>query len=260
MSDLRIEQIEAVDGPIEMAVAGNAAAGRPTLVLVHGIQGTRRIWDPLIPVLALDWRVIAPNLRGRGGSFVLADPDRYGIADFADDLAAVMDNITGNVVLVGWSMGGLVALEYVQRYGLERIAGLILASTSACLHAEGLEPAIWFRGKTPEALVEEARDRATRLKLADTAKNIAVAGAWLSAAQVDYRPVLDRIDVPALVLHGSADSECPLDHGRALAAGLTTSRLEVLTGCGHVPMAEQPDAVARSLANFAAGCEVASPS
>ncbi|MEQ8257722.1 MULTISPECIES: alpha/beta fold hydrolase [Roseovarius] len=254
MSGIRKEWVVTPHGPIEVSVAGRVVADRPTLVLVHGIQGTKAIWDAVIPVLAQDWHVIAPNLRGRGGSFVLKEAGRYRMTDFADDLAAVMDGVAGDVVLVGWSMGGLVALEHFQRRGPDRMAGLALVSTSACLHAEGLEPAVWFRGDTPVKLVEEARGRAQRLKLTDTAADIAVAGAWLSAAQVDYRPVLDSIDVPVLVLHGTADPECPPDHGKALAAGLATSRLELWQGCGHVPMAERPGVLAETLAVFASGC------
>ncbi|GAW35410.1 AB hydrolase superfamily protein YdjP [Roseovarius sp. A-2] len=254
MSGIRKVWVETPQGPIEAAVAGRVVADRPTLVLVHGIQGTQAVWDAVIPVLAQDWHVIAPNLRGRGGSFVVNNAEHYRMTDFADDLAEVMDGIAGNVVLVGWSMGGLVALEHLQRRGSDRMAGLALLSTSACLHAEGLEPAVWFHGNTPDTLVEEARVRARRLKLTDTAADIAVAGAWLSAAQVDYRPALDSIDVPVLVLHGTADPECPPDHGNALAAGLATSRLELWQGCGHVPMAEQPGALAETLAAFASGC------
>ncbi|MCC1482785.1 alpha/beta fold hydrolase [Roseibaca sp. Y0-43] len=258
MSGTRIEQIETSDGPLELAVAGKATAARPTLVLVHGIQGTRSVWDSVMLELSRDWRVVGPNLRGRGRSFVAGDPGCYSMEHFAEDLASVLDAIKGKVVLVGWSMGGLVALDFVQRRGLDRIAGLALVSTSACLKAEGLEPAIWFRGGTPEALTAEARERALRLKLTDTAEDMAVAGAWLSASQVDYRAVLSRIDVPTLVLHGLDDTECPPDHGRALAAAITTARLDLLPGCGHVPMAEKPEAFAQTLAAFAVGCEAAS--
>ncbi|MFN3207435.1 MAG: alpha/beta fold hydrolase [Roseovarius sp.] len=254
MSGIREAWVETPLGPIEMAVAGRAVAGRPTLVLVHGIQGTRAVWEAVIPALAKDWHVIAPNLRGRGGSFIVDDAGGYRMTEFADDLAAVTGSIAGDVVLVGWSMGGLVALEYFRRKGSDRMAGLALVSTSACLHAGGLAPAVWFRGDTPDALIEEARGRARRLKLTDTAADIAVAGAWLSAAQVDYRPVLASIDMPVLVVHGTADPECPPDHGKALAAGLATSRLELWQGAGHVPMAEQPGVLAETLAAFAAGC------
>ncbi len=254
MSGLRTCWIETPHGPIETAVAGRPAAGRPALVLVHGIQGTRAVWDGVIPVLARDWHVIAPNLRGRGGSFAVRDVAGYRMADFADDLAAVMDSIAGKVVLVGWSMGGLVALEFVQRHGSDRLAGLALVSTSACLHADGLAPAVWFRADTPDALVAEAQARAERLQLTDTAEDLAVAGAWLSAAQADYRPGLDRIAMPALVLHGTGDRECPPDHGKALAARLANARLELWQGCGHVPMAEEPGMLAETLAAFAAGC------
>jgi pimeloyl-ACP methyl ester carboxylesterase len=82
----------------------------PTAVLVHGNGGHARWWDPLLPWLVPGWRLVAPDLRGHGES-TWAEPPRYGLADFARDLDAVMRALApGAVPLIGHSMGGRVAL------------------------------------------------------------------------------------------------------------------------------------------------------
>lgn len=255
MSGVRITEVAGPDGVIECAEVGVPVARRPSLVLIHGIQGTKRVWDPLISVLVRDHHVVAPNLRGRGGSCVPKTPESYGMAEFADDLASVLNGMAGEVVLVGWSMGGLVTLDYLYRYGADQIAGIALVSTSACLHAPGLPEAVWFRGEAPQELIADAKARAVRLNLSDTADDMAVAGAWLSAAKADYRAMLGSIEEPVLVLHGADDAECPPDHGRALAAGIVGARLELWEGVGHVPMAQCSTVLAETLGAFVASCE-----
>ncbi|MFV0244683.1 MAG: alpha/beta fold hydrolase [Qingshengfaniella sp.] len=246
--------IPTAPGPLECITAGHPRADGATLVLVHGIQGTASAWGPLLPVLARRWHVLAPHLRGRAGSFAPEDPAAYTIDSFATDLQAVLAQIPGPVVLVGWSMGSLVALAHIRAHGTKGLAGLVLASGSARLDAPGCPPAIWFKGDTPPAIADEASARAARLNLTETATPTAVAGSWISARQVDFLDVLPGIDCPTLILHGAEDPECPPDHARLLARAIPGARLDLWEGCGHVPMAHDPDRCAATLDDFAGRC------
>ena len=80
----------------------------PTLLLMHGLSGTGRIWDGLRPLLEKHWpgRWIIPDMRGHGRS---SHSDRYGIACHASDMA---DLVSGEeeLYLAGHSMGGLVGI------------------------------------------------------------------------------------------------------------------------------------------------------
>lgn len=246
MADIRQGTVETGAGPITFLSGGTPAAGRPALVLLHGIQGSASAWRAVMERLADEVHVLAPNLRGRAGSHA---PDRledYTPAGFAADVAAFADTIDGPFVLVGWSMGVLVALEYVATCGTGRLAGLGLVGGSA--HPGG--ECHWFRSETPGAIAEEAAARAKALNLTETATPFAVAGSWLAARAGDHRATLARVDVPTLVLHGTDDDQCPLPHGRLIADGIPGAELTVWTGCGHNPMAHDPAGVAAALAAF----------
>ncbi|NYZ15454.1 alpha/beta fold hydrolase [Azospirillum sp. RWY-5-1] len=243
MADIRQGTVETGAGPITFLAGGTPAPDRPALVLLHGIQGSASAWRAVMEPLAEDGQVFAPNLRGRGGSHT---PDRledYTPAGFAADVDAFAATIDGPFVLVGWSMGVLVALEYVARYGTDRLAGLGLVGGSA--HPGG--DCHWFRGETPDAIATEAAARAKALNLTETATPFAVAGSWLAARAADHRATLARVDVPTLVLHGTDDDQCPLSHGRVIADGIAGAELAVWPGCGHNPMAHDPAGVAVAL-------------
>ncbi|MCV6587343.1 MAG: alpha/beta hydrolase [Marinibacterium sp.] len=242
-------RIDTADGPLDCPAAGTGAASRPTLVLLHGIQGTASVWSDVMADLATDHRVIAPNLRGRAGSLRPATTDAYQIAGFTRDLHAVLAAIPGPVALVGWSMGCFVAFDYLQTHGPARLSALALISGSPCLTATA-PPARWFVGTTQDDLMAEAAARAHRLALRDTASDLAVAGTWLGLQGVDYGPLLPRITLPTLVLHGERDPECPLPHAMLMARQIPAAEVEIWPGCGHVPMAHDPARLARSLRRF----------
>ncbi|MDF3604911.1 alpha/beta fold hydrolase [Paracoccus sp. DMF-8] len=246
-------QIRISGGVLDCLVAGTHT-GRPSLVLLHGIQGTALVWKPLLADLSRDRLVVAPHLRGRAGSYSPDDAGQYALADFAGDLRAVLAALPGPAVLVGWSMGCLIALEYLRGTGVQDLAGLVLVSGSPCLAATGGQDAVWFQGDTVAALARNAADRAKRLQLTETATNIAVAGSWLAARAADYRDVLPRIALPTLILHGADDPECPVAHARIMRDAIPGAKLRLWPGCGHVPMAHDPAAFARELAGFLPEC------
>lgn len=239
-------------GRLECLVAGVEAA--PPVVMVHGIQGTAGIWAETLPVLGHRWRALAPNLRGRAGSHRPEGTAAYALPRFTDDLDAVMDGLTGPAVLIGWSMGSLVALDWLRRHGSGRLAGLALVSGTPAPRLAAPDPALWFRGETATEIAAEAEARAARLSLTEAATPLTVAGAWLSAREADYRADLAGIDVPTLVLHGTIDPECPPSHARALARAIPGARLEMWQDCGHMPMSTAPACFASTLDAFCATC------
>src|SRR5687767_8810271 len=92
-------------GSLYVGVAGPPVGtdGVPVVLLVHGITGSHRSWTPVARHLADAVTVLAPDLRGRGGSAGLAGP--YGMAAHADDLAAVLDHVgCPRAVVAGHSM------------------------------------------------------------------------------------------------------------------------------------------------------------
>src|SRR5262249_44235538 len=94
----------------------------------HAFPLARAMWRPQVAALKGDHRVLAPDLRGFGGTGVFTSAPSVG--QMADDVAGLLDalKIAGPVVLGGLSMGGYVALSFAERHPA-RLRGLVLADT-----------------------------------------------------------------------------------------------------------------------------------
>lgn len=88
--------------------------GAPTVVAVHGITANAWAWDPIAHHLAGAAQIVAVDLRGRGRSHEAPGP--YGMRRHADDVAAVIEQFDGPLVVVGHSMGTYVALMTAERH------------------------------------------------------------------------------------------------------------------------------------------------
>lgn len=102
-------------------------SGDPAIVLVHGWTNPRGIWGEHVHTLARAHRVVALDLAGHGESG--ADRSDWTVDAFGDDVVAVVDDLgLEQVVLVGFSMGGAVALEAAERLG-DRVLGIVFVDT-----------------------------------------------------------------------------------------------------------------------------------
>ena len=105
-----------------------SGTGTPVL-LVHGFPLSSQLWNPIVPELQKECRLIVPDLRGHGQSE--ASPSAT-MAGYADDLAALLDELgeTGPVVFVGMSMGGYIGFEFYRRHP-DRVRATVLTNTRA---------------------------------------------------------------------------------------------------------------------------------
>ena len=240
----------------------------PAVLFVHGYPLNRTLWQHQVGALT-GFRRIAPDLRGLG----LSDaPDLgYSMATYADDLAALLDALHADqVVICGLSMGGYVALEFARRYR-SRLRGLVLMSTRA--EADSPEAR-----KAREAAMQVARERGADAIAGQMITKLFAPGAAGAMPQVVDRiremmeasPVKgivgalsamrDRPDstgtltelegLPTLVVIGDQDQVIPPAVGRAIAAAIPNAVLNVIPGAGHLPPVEQPIATTRVLAEF----------
>lgn len=107
------------------------------LVLLHGYTGHARSWDAFAAAMASDYRVLALDQRGHGET-AWAPPDRYGTFEMVEDLEAFVAALgLDRFVLLGLSMGGIVAIEYAGRRppALER---LVIVDIAPEIAAEGM--------------------------------------------------------------------------------------------------------------------------
>jgi 3-oxoadipate enol-lactonase len=234
----------------------------PSLVFINPLGCDLRIWSEVVRILNPDFRVVCYDKRGHGLSE--SGPDRAEMADYASDLAALLDVLgVARAAIVGMSIGGVIAQEfYRQRPGL--VAALVLCDTAAKIGTdeswderiaaverggiEAVADAVLARWFTPEF----PRDRAAeyvgvRAMLTRTPKQgyLAACGALKRA---DLRPYAGAIEAPTMCLVGDQDGSTPVDLVRQTAALIKGSRFEIIDGAGHLPNVEKPTAVARLIA------------
>ncbi len=250
-------------GSIAVEVAGDG----PTLLFLHGIGGNHRNWSDQLAAFAARYRAAAWDAPGYGES----EPPVARFEDFADAAARVIEALGAPAHVVGLSMGGRIALDLVRRHR-PLLRSLTLADTSAgsretaspekvaAFLARRLKPLV-EEGRTPadiaEAIVAEIAGPSipdeARARLLDSHRRLRTDGyvAALRAvtAFADFPP-FEAIDLPVLVLTGSADRVAPPDHSRAMARAIPGARLAVIEGAGHISNIEAPDAFNAALDAF----------
>ncbi|MBG0853779.1 alpha/beta fold hydrolase [Streptomyces spinoverrucosus] len=244
---------------------GADTSSRLPLVLVHGHPFDRTMWAPQIETFAAERRVIAPDLRGYGASPVT--PGITPLARFAQDIGALLDELkVESYVLAGLSMGGQIAMECYARFG-EHVRGLVLADTFPAAETPQGRRA---RNATADRLLREgmrgyadevlgkmvAPYASAQVKthvhgmMTGTPPEGAAAALRGRAERPDYRELLTRVTVPALVVVGADDEYTPVSDARAMHAALPDSTLHVIEGAAHMPNLERPDDFNAALREF----------
>ncbi len=241
------------------------------MLFVHGFPLDHEMWRHQIDALTPNHRVIAPDLRGFGGS-----EDVRGsvtMEQFADDLAGLLDalGVGVPVTVCGLSMGGYVALAFVRKYA-DRLAGLILCDTRALSDSEeaianrrklaksvlanGSEvaargmPVTLFAPATLEERPELVESVAKTIRATDP-KSIAAALRGM-AERPDSTALLEAITVPTLVIVGEHDTLTPAAEMRGMSERIPESRFVEVAAAGHMTPMENPDAVNRAIGEFLA--------
>jgi 3-oxoadipate enol-lactonase len=241
-----------------------------TLLLHQGLGQASWAWRDVLPVFAERFHTIVFDTRGTGLSPVPSEP--YGIGHLADDAAAILDGRPAHVV--GFSMGGYVALTLALARP-ELVRSLVLAGTGAGgpdrvprpahvrkVFADALDlPAEAARRATlpytfspgwPEANPERFEEILAATLVHPTPRETIDAHMEACYGFYDTGAEVERIDVPALVIHGSEDVIVPPYNGRALARRLPNARYVELKGRGHNMMLEDPEAFSSLVLGFLA--------
>ncbi len=228
----------------------NRAEGRLPLVLLPGTLCDARVFEPLQQRLGdLETQVVmtlgATSMRGAAAHVLTKAPERF--------------------VLLGFSLGGMVAMETALA-APKRVRGLALISTTAlpvlpALHSARraavenartmgagrfLRKELWpqYGGlvERPELLplLEEMAESLGHAAFADQTE--------LALRREDFRPRLRTITCPVLLLAGAEDKVCPPTAQQALAAALPHCTCATLPRAGHFALLESPDRVALSVA------------
>ena len=230
-----------------------------TVLLHQGLGQGSWAWMYTAPALAQRFHTITFDTRGTGRSAVPDGP--YGIDELAEDAAQILDGRRAHVV--GFSMGGYVALVLALAHP-ELVRTLVLAGTGAGGPSRVPRPA-HVREAFEEAMrlpAEEARRATLPYTLAagwpeanpERVEEIVAASlehptplrtieAHMAACYrfYDEGVEVERIDAPALVVHGTEDLIVPIENGRELARRLPNARYVELPGRGHNLALQDPE-------------------
>ena len=251
--------------------------GQP-VVLIHGYPLDGHSWEKQsAALLAAGYRVITYDRRGFGQS---SQPTTgYDYDTFAHDLKVVLDTLDLNdVVLVGFSMGTGEVARYVGTYGSARVAKVAFLAS--------LEPFLLKTDDNPEGVPQEVFDGISAAVKADryayftefyknfyntddnlgtrlseealrNSWNVAASASFIASSAAvptwvtDFRADIPKIDVPALILHGTADNILPIDAtGRRFHKLLPAAKYVEIENAPHGLLWTHGDEVTKELLDF----------
>ncbi|HEU4400691.1 MAG TPA: alpha/beta hydrolase [Candidatus Polarisedimenticolia bacterium] len=243
--------------PFALHYTESGASGAPAILFLHGITGSRRYWERKVRPLARNYRLVLPDLIGFGLS---PKPHlEYTIELFRDSVRGLVEELgltDRPLILVGHSLGSVIALEYAACYG-DHVSRMVLLSLPRFADPVAAHTIFWrgsphYRRLLNEHSLGETLAQARRSGLEVTLRYLfrfplAVLidshkftfkslTSTLEHCLLNYQ--VDRIlpavpPVPTLLIHGEKDSVAPLEHVRSLPESYRGMRLQAIRGTGH---------------------------
>jgi non-heme chloroperoxidase len=268
----RAEYIEA-EPNVNLHIS-DGGEGRP-IVLIHGWPLSDEMFEyQYNDLIANNFRVIGITLRGFGKS-----DKPYGEYDYdvhALDIKNVLSKLdVKDAVLVGFSMGGSIAIRYVSEYNGAHVSKLVLCGAAAPRWTQCED----FKYNLPKSAVDKLielnyKDRPQLLSnfgkifsATETALNkgirswlnginlsassYATAQCLIALRDTDLRPDLAKITIPTLIIHGKKDKICSFDLAEQMKAGIANSHIIVFENSGHSMFLEETQKFNKELIKFA---------
>ncbi len=233
----------------------------PVLALLHGWGSSSKIWQPCIAELSKDSQVWCIDLPGHGESHSIV---WNGSVDQGLELLA--NTLPPHCLLIGWSLGGLLAQLYVKQFP-ERVQSLMLiASTPKFVTAEDWPHAMQINtfqqfvkkfdaspketlkqfialqvlhGKSSKQIMQNLQQAASKQQSALKLDNIRWGLDWLLKS--DLRAAYASIKLPIVLLHGENDQVLSVDGAEQTANAWEHVRLCKVPRAGHVPFLSHPE-------------------
>ncbi len=261
-------------GGLSLNVVEAGVRGAPSLLFLHGISQSYDAWaGQLESSLAEDFRLAAFDLRGHGASEKPFDREAYhDPALWAEDVSAVIEGLElHRPVLVAWSYGGIVALDYLKTFGEREVSGLVLV---AALSQNAVEAGYAHLGTATSHLKDMfskdfGTNYAATLQFAQTMTAAPpsepalrrTVGAMmmtppqirrnLASRRVDHTDTLGSLTLPVLCLHGDGDKVVRVSSSEHTLQTAPHASLKLYEEVGHAPFIEAAERFNREVAAFA---------
>ena len=276
-----MDHFTADDGEkIHLKISGDG----PPLVLLHGWTSTHRDWNPFIDTFAQHFRVYRWDARGHGGH-PLKNPSVPTVERMARDLQNLLDHYRlEQAVVVGHSMGALTLWQYLRDFGDSRLSRLVFIDQSPrLLTGDGWQGGIYgdfgpersasfmaeLRHDFAEAVLRlvafghnpRARElyqqngpgiqlARERLRALDPQPLI---DCWASLTAADYRDVLARITIPALLVYGGASNFYSAGTAQYVRDSIPNAVLHTYPDVDHAPHLWERERFVGDVLSFVAG-------
>jgi 3-oxoadipate enol-lactonase len=235
-----------------------------TFVFINSLGTDFRIWDDVTEALKTYGNILLFDKRGHGLSDVVEETN--SLNDFADDVLALMDHLSvGKVVLIGLSVGGMIA-QILASYIPQKIEKLVFCDTMYKIGTEqvwneritavkdGGLPAIsggvmqrWFSAKFRQKQAEKVSAYKNMLE------RTSIPG-YIKASELirdtDLEDIAAQIKIPALCIVGAEDGSTLPEHVKQLADIIEGARYEVIENSGHIPCVDNPEALSKLIIDF----------
>jgi pimeloyl-ACP methyl ester carboxylesterase len=242
------------------------------LVCVHGLTRSNRDFDAFAQAMAADYRVVCPDVAGRGDSDWLKNPMEYGVPTYAADMVTLLARLNvESVHWVGTSLGGLIGMA-LAALPESPISRLVLNDVGPVITAASLARIAAYVGKAPRFPAIEAADAYIRLvsasfgphtdaewrKLTENVLRQEADGSFrmhydpklavpfvaaLTSADMELWPLYDAIECPVLLVRG-ADSDLLTTAAAAeMERRGPKAQLVEFAGVGHAPTLMHADQI-----------------
>ncbi len=236
----------------------------PPIVLLHGAGGSHTVWNSVLPLLAPEFRVIAPDLRGHGRS---PNPpgSTYSFEELSGDVLRLLDGKSlDSVHWVGLSGGALLALRLALDHeprtrSLTMISGAAYTDRHTRAIADRWAETREKEGADAFALrllkdlyypdwIEAHLEIADELREEVQHRDYGPAVAWgRSLSTFDEKNRIATIKVPTLIVQGMDDQVVDASHGRILRQSILHAQIRILAQTGHLVPVERPTETAEAI-------------
>ncbi|MDQ7002906.1 MAG: alpha/beta fold hydrolase, partial [Ghiorsea sp.] len=232
----------------------SAATQRPHFLFLHGWGQSVQVWHQQNKHFSPLSRVHLVNLPGHGGAIDMPEQQ------WLEQLSPIIQYHASQqpVVLVGWSLGGQLALALQQQLQ-HQLAGLVLVSTTPCFRQQedwqwGCDEEVWQKftlaaeQQNPKLMQRFFQmmlhgDKLTPREVQHLAKgainkstppsSLALNTGLSFLSKFDFRHNLQDIELPTLIIHGQQDVIVPVQAGQFLAAHMPHAEIHIFEDCGH---------------------------
>ncbi len=261
---------------------GNAK--NPTVILLHGFNGSLLNFDRLVPLLVEDYRLVSIDLPGFGLTGAIPSAD-YSTESFIDTVTTLTTHLgIEKFSIAGNSMGGGVAWRYALN-NPRKVESLILIASSGVMTEEDSRkfaerkensPIVWrlmnsnilkrfLSYYTPKffatqglkvsvydqklANIEHAM-QFHDLVLLEGSRNAILSMSMGSRSKMHGPESLSRIEAPTLVIHGDKDNIIPIERSQVFEEYIDNVEVKIYSQIGHLPMYEDPNKTANDIKSF----------